>query len=415
MSPRNTARSFAARREIALSAMIFWAITVACMVDRGESEVAGPVISTTVRDSAGVVIVENADAPDRLERWVVGTNPILAVGANLGGVPNHQFASILGALRTVDGGVVVADGDGDEWLVRQYGPDGRFVATWGRDGEGPGEFRSIYGIYKLPPDSVVVWDLHLGRLTVFGPGGSLERTLRLDVDSHALEGTIARGGLLFGEMRTFAFQAGVQHSDGYHRYDKVYRIHDRDAHPIAVLGPFPDQEYHNTVSSTALRFVQLPYSRETSAGIWNGLPVVGVSDTYELRAYTADGSLDRIVRLDRPPTPVSAADRLAYLQMNQEYARPNRASVPMASHIPVFDAIIGDELGCLWVRDYDLPDRGPNSWTVFDSRGIAIARSEMPDNLRIWEIGHEYVLASQVDPLGVQSLVVLPSRRTDCR
>ena len=313
-----------------------------------------------------------------------------------------------------DGGFVVADGTSTASFVRKYGADGTYVATWGRDGEGPSEFKFITGMHRLPSDSVIAWDSQLGRLTVFGADGSLGRTSRLQIGNFGLTGTIAGGRLLFAETRTFSFRAGVRHRDGYRRYSKTFRIHDRDAHPIATLGPFPDQEYHNTMTSTALSFTQLPYSRETRAGTWNGLPVVGVSDTYELRAYTADGSLDRIVRLDRAPTPTTEADRLAFLQSNQENARSNRADVPLASHIPLFDAIVGDELGCLWVRDFDLPGEEPATWTVFDSSGTAMARTEMPGDLRIWEIGQEYVLASQVDGMGMQALIVLPLQRTDC-
>ena len=405
----------AVRSVVAFSAMFSCAVTVAVAVQGCESEAAHWASQATVRDSAGVVIVENPDTPKRLERWVVDMNPTLAIGADLRASPNYQFASIRGALRTVDGGVLVADGDGDESLVRKYGADGKYEATWGREGEGPGEFKSIWGMHRLSPDSVVIWDSQLDRLTVFESGGSPGSTSRLQVGNFVLAGTITGGGLLFEEIRTFAFQAGVQHPDGYHRYEKTYRIHDRNARPIAILGPFPSQEYHNTITSSALSFTQLPYSREAWAGTWKDLPVVGFSDTYELRAYAADGSLRRIVRLDRPPTPTTEADRLAYLQTDQEYSHPNRADVPVASHIPLFDAIIGDELGCLWVRDYDLPGEGPITWTVFDSSGAALAHSEMPDNLRIWEIGKEYVLASQVDPLGIQSLLVLPLQRTDCR
>ncbi len=418
---RTTATAYASnlsatrRQVVAVPANVFCAVTMVVAVPGCESEAADWTRRPTVRDSGGVVIVENPDTPKRLERWVVDMNPTLAIGADLRASPNYQFASIRGALRTVDGGVVVADGDADQSLVRKYGADGKYVATWGREGEGPGEFKSIMGMHRLPPDSVVIWDSQLDRLTVFDSGGSLGSTSRLQIGNYALMGTIAGGGFLFAEIRTFAFQTGVQHPDGYHRYDKTYRIHDRSAHPIAIIGPFPGQEYHNTITSTALRFAQLPYSRETWADTWKHLPVVGVSDTYELRAYQADGSLERIVRLDRPPTPTTEADRLAFLQADQEYARPDRANVPLASHLPLFDAIIGDELGCLWVRDYGLPGEGPTTWTVFDSNGAALARSEMPDNLRIWEIGQEYVLGSQVDPLGIQSLLVMPLQRTDCR
>lgn len=390
-------------------AAILCSVTVAFAVQGCETEEAQRARQATVRDSAGVVVVENQDDPEGLERWAVDMSPALVIGADLEAAPDYQFASIRGALRTVDGVIVVADGDSDRSLVREYRPDGRYVATWGREGEGPGEFKSIGGIHRLPPDSVIIWDSQLERLTVFGSGGSPGRTSRLQLGNFTLVGATADGRLLFEEIRTFVFQAGIQHADGYRRYDKTYRIHDRNAHPIAILGPFPGQEYHNTVTSTALSFAQLPYSRETWAGVWGDRPVVGVSDTYEIRAYAADGSLRRIVRLDRPPIPTTEADRLAFLRANRP--RSNRTDVPAASHIPMFDEILGDELGCLWVRDYDMPGEGPVTWTVFDASGVAVAQLEVPDDLHIWEIGREYVLASRRGPLGIESVVVLPLER----
>ena len=85
--------------------------------------------------------------------------------------------------------------------------------------------------------------------------------------------------------------------------------------------------------------------------------------------------------------------------------------LPIASHLPLFDRVIGDDAGYHWMRDYDMLGDGPVSWTVFDSLGIVVARCETPDNMEVWEIGVDYVVASQVDGLHVQSLVVLPLQR----
>ena len=79
----------------------------------------------------------------------------------------------------------------------------------------------------------------------------------------------------------------------------------------------------------------------------------------------------------------------------------------MASHLPMFDRVVGDALGYLWVRDYDMPGEATVAWTVFDSRGGIVTRLTTSDRLRIWEIGRDYILASQTDDLGIHSVVVL--------
>ena len=330
--------------------------------------------------------------------------------------PDHQFDYVAGALRTEDGSIVVADGAGDALYVRRYSSSGQYLRTWARSGEGPGDFKSVAGMHRLSPDSLVVWDRSLQRITVLQSDGRVARTLRIEAPPLSLKGTLADGGLLFEEIRHLVFRAGVQHPSGRHRYDKTVRTYDREALPIALLGPFPDKESQNTIDGTGMHFNDLPYSRETLVSAWNDLAVVGVSDTYELRVYGSDGSLQRIIRLARPPTPTTEADRVAYL--NAWSNRRADPDVPAASHIPLFDRIIGDQMGCLWVRDYRLPGEAPAPWTIFDAAGMVVASTEMPGDLRVWDIGPDYVLASRADSLGVHSVVVLPldrGRSRPCR
>ncbi len=71
------------------------------------------------------------------------------------------------------------------WVVLPSGPlqvydhEGRFVATVGRLGGGPGEFDSPVGALLLPGDSVLVFDGGLGRATVIDPKLKVRRSIRL--------------------------------------------------------------------------------------------------------------------------------------------------------------------------------------------------------------------------------------------
>ena len=74
--------------------------------------------------------------------------------------------------------------------------------------------------------------------------------------------------------------------------------------------------------------------------------VVGVSDSYEIRTFAADGSLVGIVRRDWDPrTPIQA-----------EYDERAPWGVPPVDAYPAFDEILSDLAGNLWVREYRMSD-----------------------------------------------------------
>ena len=91
-------------------------------------------------DSAGVEIVE-ALRPlwGESSLWRIDPEPTVDLTVS-GSGPNHQFGSVRagGMVRLADGSLVVADATYRQ--IRLYSPEGGFLASAGRAGEGPGEF-----------------------------------------------------------------------------------------------------------------------------------------------------------------------------------------------------------------------------------------------------------------------------------
>src|SRR5690625_4203127 len=115
----------------------------------------------TERDSAGIRIVENAEPrPGTVPEWTIDDEPLLEIGV-LDGDPAEQFFRVAGTLRLSDGRVVVADGGSGE--VRVFDAEGRHLATGGGQGDGPGEFRNLSRLYRLPGDTILAWDAGLRR------------------------------------------------------------------------------------------------------------------------------------------------------------------------------------------------------------------------------------------------------------
>ena len=69
--------------------------------------------------------------------------------------------------------------DSYDHRVRCVDPDGSVVGVFGREGEGPGEFERPSDLTRGESGSVGVFDMGLGRFTIYEPGGALVHTVRL--------------------------------------------------------------------------------------------------------------------------------------------------------------------------------------------------------------------------------------------
>jgi hypothetical protein len=82
-------------------------------------------------------------------------------------------------------------------------------------------------------------------------------------------------------------------------------------------------------------------------------------------------------------------------------------AMPVPETMPVFEALMVDKEGNLWVRDYRRSgDDTPPRWAVFDRDGRMIGFVDMPAGLTIFEIGADYVLGRERDEWDAQHVRV---------
>ena len=172
-----------------------WAVATLVAIGGCTGEMEVDQNRVAVRDSMGVLISENSDSVGGVV-WTVREEPTLTIGEDLRASAEYQFESISDAIRLPEGGVLVAD-VGDNTL-RAYRENGTYVATWGREGEGPGELTRFGSLHRLGADSVVVWDRGLQRLTVFDMTGGVGRVSSVrEAPELRLRGAIGQDRLVF--------------------------------------------------------------------------------------------------------------------------------------------------------------------------------------------------------------------------
>ncbi|MEM7417795.1 MAG: hypothetical protein AAF389_20060 [Gemmatimonadota bacterium] len=117
-----------------------------------------------LQPQADTLVVRVDNAPE----W--GNHPTLVEEVRIGvleGPVEESFTTIRGFVVLDDGEMWV--GDGAE--VRRFGPEGDFLGYLGREGEGPGEFKGIAGMGRMPDGRVVIFDPWQGRINYFSPDG----------------------------------------------------------------------------------------------------------------------------------------------------------------------------------------------------------------------------------------------------
>ena len=401
-------RMVATARHSSLAAVCI-AVT-GCGEDGGASGAA-----VVVRDSAGVTIVENPALGAQADLgWGVGPGPSFDIGA-LEGPDAYQLFRVRDALRLPDGRVAVLDGGSAE--VRVFGPDGSHLATWGGQGEGPGEFMQPTALASWPGDSLAVWDNRLRRLTVMDPHGALGRALTIaaaeGMEAPAFSHVLDDGRLVVVSPSLL----GSEPWNGLRRIPVRVAVLHPDGTLAADLGEHPGQETFMRVGEGSIEIMRLTFARGYAVSGAGDETLIAPNDRLELRYWDATGALTRVVRIARPPRLVTEADRAAELERRltgaPEQARPGirRAfeEFPGPDTLPAFSEAGTDTQGYTWVRPFrTAADTGRERWIVLDPEGVALGTVELPEGIDVYEIGADYVLGRWADELGVEHVRMWP-------
>jgi hypothetical protein len=371
----------------------------------GEVSSSGPV----VRDSAGVVIVENA-APLRggAGAVVVGEGPLLEIGV-VEGEEAYQFNGIRGALRLADGRLVVANGGTAE--LRFYDARGRHLRSVGGKGGGPGEFQFMGAPLRLPGDSLLVGERVAPRLSLFTPEGGFVTTY----PSREPLGVLSDGTLV-GRRTLRAPGESVQ--SGLLREREALVRSTRAGEELDTLGVVPGSERHVHIeqSGGAITSIEVSvpsFAKSQQIAVGPDRVYAGSAESYEVEVYHPGLGLERLIRVSVPPGAVTPAmvEALRREQLGESPNEEHRRSVERRfaqfeapEFLPSYNGFRLDAAGVLWVEEYLAPGEDEPRWQLFDGEGRWLTTVAMPARFRVLEIGEDYLLGVWRDEFDVEYL-----------
>lgn len=386
-------------RRFALS--ILFLLPAAC----GPRKPAGEV--DVVLDSLdGVPRVLNPAALSGFE--IAADSIVVRIGREEGPEP-EVFGSIPAAAFGTDGRIYAVDGQAHE--IRVFGADGSYLSTFGRDGEGPGEFRSIDGLVRTPHGDLLVRDPRIGRASRFTADGAFLESYRLSrlwmQYSNRVTLWVDAGGRLFDRLTLST--SGPVDTVGIVSFAPGGRAADTTI--LAIREPGRVMITRGGMPYMAL---QLPFAPHPVAAVDSrGRIVTGDGASYRLARLGARGQVERWVEREASPRPVpdDAADSLTarVLRAVREVPGGEVGSYRLPEHQPYFTELLVDAHDNIWVaREGDfLAD--PVEYDVFDADGRFRGVVRTPP-MRILGFLDDRVLGRQTDEDGVQSVIVVRVR-----
>jgi len=285
-------------------------------------------------------------------------------------------------------------------MIRVFDAAGAPTRSFGRGGEGPGEFGFVSGIAVLPDGGVLVSDMMTPRLTAFGPDGVLRGTTRLDAPIMRLRAS-PDGRHIVAQAAEWATMSAA-----------VHLVDDTGA---VVATPLPTTEGRMLDAegrSVAPGLLSMAVDTE-------GDVAVAGSYTYRIPVLDPTGAEVAVVARDIPRTERTDAEirELADALSRGPGAREaiaaggRAADAPPAPEVdplrPHFapGALDRDGDGRLWVRTA----RGGPGRTLFDvfaPDGEFLGELGVDVEIGAWSVGRDLLVGVTEDPaLGVNSVV----------
>jgi len=410
-----------------LIALLPGVLLAACGSEAGDSGDRGT--GMTVRDSAGVRIVENLDSAWTEEtRWRLAEVPDLRIGSLDGSVPGTDFGRLTDVLL-VDGHVVAADDQSR--AIRVYDAAGRWLRDLGGQGEGPLEFRFIESVFAVL-DTAVVWDANRRRLVFFPIDGGEGRAVSYAPGGDRsggdlIDAILPDGRAVVGPAPVVA--AGPEASELLvERSHRVIRAPGSAGDTIGTLPSYVAYTYGRERAPAPILYSPFgAFEPAASDAVWFGwgargyelrrIPV-GPADDVELivrRPWTAEPAPERIqtgiLRYLDSAFSASSGDLPADVQQQQrEYFASLRVLDPLPSY---WDFEVATD-GHVWVNDSRRAEAltigsafgservGSTGWSVFTPEGRWLGTLDLREDFRPTMVGVDWILGIRTDDLGVQ-------------
>lgn len=429
-----TCTSFS-RRFWACGAVAWCAALSACGPDSAASRSGAS--GVTVRDSAGIRIVENQDSAwTEATRWRLAEEPDLRIGSLDGSVPGTDWGESV-EVRSAGDRLVVFDMMTS--TVRVFDAVGRHERTVELLGEGPNEIRDMAKQTTLG-DEAAVWSYFDERILRVGlSDGDVTASRTVGREWEGLSGLMVVGWLDDGSYVMANTVNPAELEPGRRVVAAEHHLFSADGSHEGLVAELPTTELWKEEGAIAgsVAFAPQGRARAHRDALWHSYP----AGQAELTRYVVDtGAVDRSVRLplysepvkpewvarsrrqlqeqmqpmlDDPNFPASAKQRMQRQMEAQQFADSTASlgEFEVATDgsiwiVPSDGELIERQMSTpegtdmvAWYEEFLETYEQP--YLVVDSAGRWLGTLTLPPTFVVSEFGEDYLLGTREDEMGV--------------
>jgi len=312
--------------------------------------------------------------------------------------------------------------------IRVFDAEGQPVATIGRAGDGPGEFREVRGI-GIFSDTLYVSDPTAARVTFFSLTGQVLETLHLTPHGLSPEWFAVTPWWLAPDGTALSPAAFLPPTTGPDQDSRQLLVRiDRAGEVLdtAVIVDWPSEESIELRSPVGSAVITQPFAGSfwpIVAADGSRVAVTRVLDTEGGDSSAFCATVLRSLRdtvwsnsYSYEPIPISAsmvdstvAARARRLNKEvfpnpDDAERQIRQGISVPDHLAPMSGGVFAEDGQLWLQREDIPGEDQR-WTVLDTAGIPVAQINLPRGLRVEVVRSDTLWGVEVDAFEVPYVV----------
>lgn len=339
--------------------------------------------SIGIQQSDDVVVISNPKTPES-EMRIVFTEE-LSIG-EAEGDENYMFGDSIVFNTDDEGNFYVADYDSNRIL--KYDSEGKHLLTIGREGQGPGEFRTL-SVPRFDKDNnLYITDSMNQRISFFDQDGKYLRQIRMQDRYFNL--FINSKDIFISNKWTMSQETSLQ------KQTTTYGLFDSEFNLIAELYkdeieiPMPTGTGESEIIEYLAKMWGRTAFRPTVRFILadNDFVYLGRPEKYEINVYSPEGKLLKQISRDYDPIPVSDKDKedliermseslSRYPMFTEDLIKKASQKTKFPKYKPAYQSFILMENGWLAV----IVDSVEDEYTlldIFDQNGKYIAHFKTP-------------------------------------
>ena len=348
----------------------------------------------------GVMIVRNPSEPLNPDLRIMFEED-LTIGVKEGD-ENDMFGSQV-LLNTDDEGNFYVT-DTDRKTVKKYDANGNFLQSIGSPGQGPGEFQGVSEVKFDSEENIYLHDDKIQRISFLSKQGNYLRGIRVPsffqrvvINSKGFYIAISADNVELGQSK---------------KWDYVYGLFDEEFNLIAEFLRLPQEA--NAQSKNNIDTIVKVYADMLSDMAYqpsvnyvldeNDLIYFGYPENYEIKVYSSEGRLTKIIRRDYKPVKINKMHKEYFMRnlSEQHLAKlPEREEekvfelIKYPKHKPAYERFTLMENGWIFIVVDSVRD-GSTLVDIFNEDGEYLAQFEIdiPSDRLSFNNGKAYAVAT---------------------